>query len=73
MKKSRKQLAIEARKASDPIAQSLGRTDIDYESDELPTAPRVTVVGVDAQPRGAKFARVDPNAELVFDDMEDET
>jgi hypothetical protein len=41
MKKlSRKEQEIEARKAADPIAQALGRTDIDYSSDELPTAPR---------------------------------
>jgi hypothetical protein len=40
MKKSRKQQEIEARKAADPIAQALGRTDIDYSTDALPTAPR---------------------------------
>lgn len=40
MKQSKRQQEIEARKASDPIAQALGRTDIDYTTDELPTAPR---------------------------------
>ncbi len=30
--------------------------------------PIVTAIGTDMQPRGAKFARVDPNAPLVFDD-----
>lgn len=54
MKQSRRQKEIEARKAADPIAQALGRTDIDYESDDLPTAPRmnrpVTGIGADAEP-----------------------
>jgi len=41
MKKlSRKEQEIEARRAADPIAQAIGREDIDYSSDELPTAPR---------------------------------
>jgi len=40
MKLSKRQQEIEARKAADPIAQAIGRDDIDYESDELPTAPR---------------------------------
>ncbi len=45
MKKSKRQEAIEARIASDPIAQKVGRTDIDYTNpDELPTAPRMAVV-----------------------------
>jgi hypothetical protein len=42
MKLSKRQQEIEARKAADPIAQAVGRDDIDYESDELPTAPRPT-------------------------------
>jgi hypothetical protein len=37
---SKRQQLIEARKASDPIAQLMEREDVDYESDELPTAPR---------------------------------
>lgn len=50
MKKSKRTLEIEDRKAADPIAQKLGRVDIDYSSDDLPTAPR-TVAGLDlAQP-----------------------
>lgn len=45
MKKlSRKQREIEARRAADPVAQALGRDDIDYSTDELPTAPRSIVV-----------------------------
>lgn len=40
MKPSKRTLEIEARRAADPIAQELGRTDIDYGSDDLPTAPR---------------------------------
>lgn len=44
MKKSRRQQEIEARRAADPIAQAIGRDDIDYESDELPTAPRLVAV-----------------------------
>ena len=43
MKKSKRQQEIEARRAADPIAQAIGRDDIDYESDELPTAPRVNM------------------------------
>lgn len=38
---SKKQREIEARKAADPIAQVMEREDIDYSSDELPSAPRV--------------------------------
>jgi len=50
-KLSRKQREIEARRASDPIAQALGRTDIDHENpDELPTAPRVSVPIVASEP-----------------------
>lgn len=45
MKKSRKQREIDARIAADPIAQAMGRTDIDYSSDDLPTAPRSVRVG----------------------------
>lgn len=41
MKQSERQQEIDARRAADPIAQALERTDIDYTSDELPTAPRV--------------------------------
>lgn len=42
MKPSKRQLDIEARKAADPIAQALGREDIDYtDPDQLPTAPRL--------------------------------
>ena len=45
MKLSKRQQEIEARKASDPIAQVVGRTDIDYtDPDQLPTAPRVSAV-----------------------------
>lgn len=40
MKQSRKQREIEARRAADPLAQAVGREDIDYGSDDLPTAPR---------------------------------
>lgn len=43
MKLSKRKQEIEARRAADPIAQALGRTDIDYESDELPAAPRATL------------------------------
>lgn len=44
MKKlSRKQQEVEARRAADPIAQAVGRDDIDYSTDELPAAPRDTV------------------------------
>lgn len=55
MKLSRKQKEIEARKAADPIAQALGRVDIDYtDPDQLPTAPRVVSkiveVGTDSEP-----------------------
>lgn len=39
---SKRQKEIEARRAADPVAQALGREDIDYTSDELPTAPRLT-------------------------------
>ncbi len=46
MKPSKKQREIEARKAADPIAQVIGRDDIDYSTDELPTAPRVLDVKV---------------------------
>lgn len=46
MKKSKRQLEIEARMAADPIAQALGRTDIDYsDPDQLPTAPRIMRIG----------------------------
>lgn len=41
MKPSKRQREIEARRAADPIAQVVGRTDVDYSTDELPTAPRV--------------------------------
>lgn len=42
MKQSKRQQAIEARRASDPIARKMERTDIDYANpDELPTAPRI--------------------------------
>lgn len=43
MKKlSRKARDIEARRAADPIAQAIGRSDIDYtDPDQLPTAPRM--------------------------------
>jgi hypothetical protein len=47
MKTSKRQLEIEARRAADPIAQALGRTDIDYSTDELPTAPRSVVPSVE--------------------------
>jgi hypothetical protein len=40
-KLSRRQQEIEARKASDPLAQLMERNDIDYGSDELPVAPRI--------------------------------
>ena len=41
-KMSKKVQAAEARKASDPVAQNLGRTDIDYMNpDELPSAGSV--------------------------------
>jgi hypothetical protein len=48
MKKlSRKAREIEARRAADPIAQALGRTDIDYtDPDQLPSAPRITLPAV---------------------------
>lgn len=47
MKLSRKQQAIEARRASDPIAQKMERTDIDYtDPDQLPTAPRAMAAAV---------------------------
>ena len=58
-KLSRRAQEAEARKAADPLAQALGREDIDYESDDLPTAPRLTVIGVTPEPRGAEIARVD--------------
>lgn len=41
---SKREQEIAARKAADPLAQALGRDDIDYASDELPTAPRAIVV-----------------------------
>lgn len=45
MKQSRKQREIAARRAADPIAQIVERTDIDYsDPDQLPTAPRATAV-----------------------------
>lgn len=47
MKQSKRQLEIEARRAADPIAQAVGRDDIDYSSDELPTAPRQTATDID--------------------------
>lgn len=37
---SKRQQLIDARRDSDPIAQLMEREDVDYESDELPTAPR---------------------------------
>jgi hypothetical protein len=40
MKLSKRKQEIEARKASDPISQLMEREDVDYSSDELPTAPR---------------------------------
>lgn len=41
MKLSRRQQEIEARRASDPIAQFMEREDVDYtDPDQLPTAPR---------------------------------
>jgi hypothetical protein len=47
VKQSRRQREIEARKAADPIAQVVGRNDIDYGSDDLPAAPRSSVSSVD--------------------------
>jgi hypothetical protein len=41
MKKSRKQQEIDARIAADPIARLMERDDVDYSTDELPTAPRI--------------------------------
>lgn len=44
-KLSKKAQAVEARKASDPLAQNLGREDIDYTNpDELPSGGSVGVV-----------------------------
>lgn len=53
MKKlSRKARDIEARRAADPIAQAVGRVDIDYsDPDQLPTAPRVSVQPVVVAPK----------------------
>lgn len=39
MTQSKRQREIEARRAADPIAQLMDRVDVDYSSDDLPTAP----------------------------------
>jgi hypothetical protein len=41
VRQSRKQKEIEARRAADPLSQVVGRVDIDYGSDDLPTAPPI--------------------------------
>lgn len=66
MKQSRKQQAIEARRASDPIAQKVGRTDIDYtDPDQLPTAPR----SVGQVTEIATFPKLTVSAERIIDDL----
>jgi len=60
-KPSKRQLDIEARMASDPIAQAVGREDIDYtDPDQLPTAPRVNYRGTPRQ----LSPNPDPNAPM---------
>lgn len=56
MEKSKRQLEIEARMAADPIAQAIGRTDIDYsDPDQLPTAPRAIQVAPFKAAHEAKY------------------
>lgn len=50
--KSRKQKVIEEREASDQTARAVGRTDIDYSSDEIPSTSHVAA----GENRGIKVA-----------------
>lgn len=66
MKLSRKQQAIEARRASDPISRLVGRDDIDYEDpDALSTAPR----SVGQVTESATFPKLMVSPERVIDDL----